>query len=109
LFFVVVVVVVDDVVFCCRFCCCCFIFVSITVVLEYVLTANLEYGKQDQQGKAAFNERYPHTTKQQGPAARNPGGNCCTDEPRNVTQKSVKIYLRLATVNNITYTCTVSY
>jgi hypothetical protein len=25
--------------------------------------------KQDQQGKAAFNERNPHTTKQQGPVA----------------------------------------
>jgi hypothetical protein len=33
-----------------------------------------EYDKQDQQGKAAFNERNPHTTQQQEPAARSSGG-----------------------------------
>jgi hypothetical protein len=30
--------------------------------------------KQDQQGKAAFNERNPHPTQQQEPVARSPGG-----------------------------------
>jgi hypothetical protein len=30
--------------------------------------------KQDQQGKAAFNERNLHMTQQQEPVARNPGG-----------------------------------
>jgi hypothetical protein len=34
----------------------------------------LEYDKQDQQGKAAFNERNPHMTQQQEPMARSPGG-----------------------------------
>jgi hypothetical protein len=29
-----------------------------------------KYDKQDQQGKAAFNERNPHTTQQQEPMAR---------------------------------------
>jgi hypothetical protein len=31
------------------------------------------YDKQDQQGKAAFNERNPHTTQQQKPEARSTG------------------------------------
>jgi hypothetical protein len=34
----------------------------------------IEYDKQDQQGKAAFNERNPHMTQQQEPMARSPGG-----------------------------------
>jgi hypothetical protein len=34
----------------------------------------LKYEKQDQQGKAAFNERNPHMTQQQEPMARSPGG-----------------------------------
>jgi hypothetical protein len=34
----------------------------------------LKYDKKDQQGKAAFNERNPHTTQQQEPVARSPGG-----------------------------------
>jgi hypothetical protein len=34
----------------------------------------MKYYKQDQQGKAAFNERNPHMTKQQEPMARSPGG-----------------------------------
>jgi hypothetical protein len=33
-----------------------------------------EYDKQDQQGKAAFNERNPHMTQQQEPMVRSPGG-----------------------------------
>jgi hypothetical protein len=33
-----------------------------------------KYEKQDQQGKAAFNERNPHMTQQQEPMARSPGG-----------------------------------
>jgi hypothetical protein len=40
---------------------------------QFLLTCQ-EYYKQDQQGKAAFNERNPHTTKQQEPAARSSGG-----------------------------------
>jgi hypothetical protein len=34
----------------------------------------IKYDKQDQQGKAAFNERNPHITQQQEPVARSPGG-----------------------------------
>jgi hypothetical protein len=34
----------------------------------------LVYDKQDQQRKAAFNERNPHMTQQQEPVARSPGG-----------------------------------
>jgi hypothetical protein len=34
----------------------------------------VKYDKQDQQGKAAFNERNPHMTQQQDPMARSPGG-----------------------------------
>jgi hypothetical protein len=34
----------------------------------------MEYDKQDQQGKAAFNERNSHMTQQQEPVARSPGG-----------------------------------
>jgi hypothetical protein len=33
----------------------------------------VKYDKQDQQGKAAFNERNPHMTQQQEPMARSPG------------------------------------
>jgi hypothetical protein len=33
-----------------------------------------KYEKQDQQGKAAFNERNPHMTQQQEPMARSSGG-----------------------------------
>jgi hypothetical protein len=33
-----------------------------------------KYDKQDQQGKAAFNERNPHTTHQQESVARSQGG-----------------------------------
>jgi hypothetical protein len=33
-----------------------------------------EYDKQDQQGKAALNECNPHTTQQQEPVVRSPGG-----------------------------------
>jgi hypothetical protein len=35
---------------------------------------NKIYNKQDQQEKAAFNERNPHKTRQQEPMARSPGG-----------------------------------
>jgi hypothetical protein len=34
----------------------------------------VKYDKQDQQQKAAFNERNAKTTQQQEPAARSPGG-----------------------------------
>jgi hypothetical protein len=34
----------------------------------------VRYDKQDQQEKAAFNERNPHTAQQQEPVARSPGG-----------------------------------
>jgi hypothetical protein len=33
----------------------------------------IKYDKQDQQGKAGFNARNPHTIKQQEPVARRPG------------------------------------
>jgi hypothetical protein len=33
-----------------------------------------EYDKQNQQGKAAFNERNPYMTQQQEPVKRSPGG-----------------------------------
>jgi hypothetical protein len=35
---------------------------------------HMKYDKQDQQGKAAFNERNPHMTQQQEPTASSPGG-----------------------------------
>jgi hypothetical protein len=34
----------------------------------------VKYDKQDQQGKAAFNERNPNMTQQQETMARSPGG-----------------------------------
>jgi hypothetical protein len=34
----------------------------------------IKYDKQDQQGKATFNERNPDMTQQQEPVARIPGG-----------------------------------
>jgi hypothetical protein len=37
-------------------------------------TTNKKYDKQDHQGQAVFNERSPHPTQQQKPAARSPGG-----------------------------------
>jgi hypothetical protein len=33
----------------------------------------MKYDKQDQQGKAAFNERNPNSNQQQEPVARSPG------------------------------------
>jgi hypothetical protein len=33
-----------------------------------------KYDKQDQQGRAAFNEHSPHPTQYQGSVARSPGG-----------------------------------
>jgi hypothetical protein len=53
---------------------------SVTVVKQNVQSytfyhgVNVNYDKQDQQGKAAFNERNPHMTQQQEPMARSPGG-----------------------------------
>jgi hypothetical protein len=38
--------------------------------IKWILTK--KYDKQDQQGKAAFNERNPHMTQQQEPMARSP-------------------------------------
>jgi hypothetical protein len=38
------------------------------------VTQNKKYDKQDQQGKVMFNELNPHTTQQQKPVARSPGG-----------------------------------
>jgi hypothetical protein len=37
------------------------------------INGNIIFDEQDQQGKAAFNERNPHTTQQQEPVARSPG------------------------------------
>jgi hypothetical protein len=42
--------------------------------LEKKCTNSIKYDKQDQQVKAAFNERNPLTTQQQEPLARSPGG-----------------------------------
>jgi hypothetical protein len=39
----------------------------------------LQYDKQDRQGNVAFNERSPHPTQQQAPAARSPGGQTCIE------------------------------
>jgi hypothetical protein len=41
---------------------------------QLILLSLIKYDKQDQQGKAAFNERNPHMTQQQEPAVRSPGG-----------------------------------
>jgi hypothetical protein len=38
----------------------------------YVAFYHVKYDKQDQQGKAAFNERNPHMTQQQELVARSP-------------------------------------
>jgi hypothetical protein len=46
----------------------------LTYRLIIVTICAKKYDKQDQQGKAAFNERNPHTTQQQEPVARSPGG-----------------------------------
>jgi hypothetical protein len=48
--------------------------IHLTELHNYVLHMVLKYDKQDQQGKAAFNERNPHMTQQQEPVARSPGG-----------------------------------
>jgi hypothetical protein len=40
----------------------------------HLLFNEIKYDKKDQQGKAAFNERNPQTTKQHLPVARSPGG-----------------------------------
>jgi hypothetical protein len=45
-----------------------------TVFHEQLFPIKLKYEKQDQQGKAAFNERNPHMTQQQEPMARSPCG-----------------------------------
>jgi hypothetical protein len=45
-----------------------------SLIQEHKLLSTIKYDKQDRQGKAAFNERSPHPTKQQAPAARSPGG-----------------------------------
>jgi hypothetical protein len=41
------------------------------------VNADIKYDKQDQQEKAAFNERNPHMIQQQEPAARSPDGPQC--------------------------------
>jgi hypothetical protein len=43
-------------------------------VTNFMQPQGSKYDKQDQQGKAAFNERNPHMTQQQEPMARSPGG-----------------------------------
>jgi hypothetical protein len=40
----------------------------------FLYSFTLKYDRQDRQGKAASNERSPHPTQQQAPAARSPGG-----------------------------------
>jgi hypothetical protein len=40
----------------------------------------MEYDKQDQQEKAAFNECNPRATQLQEPATRSPGGICLLNE-----------------------------
>jgi hypothetical protein len=48
--------------------------VTFKLIAVYLLsTIILKYDKQDQQGKAAFNECNPHATQQQEPVARSPG------------------------------------
>jgi hypothetical protein len=42
--------------------------------ISVTLTLEVKYDKQDQQGKAAFNELNPHMTQQQEPMAKSPGG-----------------------------------
>jgi hypothetical protein len=45
-----------------------------SILLRCTQMIKTKYDKQDQQGKAAFNERNPHMTQQQEPVARSPGG-----------------------------------
>jgi hypothetical protein len=47
---------------------------KMAVFIEKPPVTSSKYNKQDQQGKAAFNERNPHTTQQQEPVARSPDG-----------------------------------
>jgi hypothetical protein len=56
----------------------------------------LKYGKQDQQGKAAFNERNTHTIQQQEPAARSPGG------PKTKTGQGVRESTNRLITKNVT-------
>jgi hypothetical protein len=44
------------------------------VTVNFIATISSKYDKQDQQGKAAFKERNPHTTQQQEPVARSQDG-----------------------------------
>jgi hypothetical protein len=44
------------------------------LALKYTRIYSVKYDKQDQQGKAAFNERNPHMTQQQEPMAWSHGG-----------------------------------
>jgi hypothetical protein len=43
------------------------------LIFEKNTVTLIKYDKPDQQGKAAFNERKPHTTQQQVSVARSPG------------------------------------
>jgi hypothetical protein len=51
----------------------CFNHTKSTISLSVTSRVCLKYDKQDQQLKAAFKERNPHTIQQQKPVARNPG------------------------------------
>jgi hypothetical protein len=54
----------------------------------------VKYEKQDQQGKAAFNERNPHMTQQQEPMARSPGANNGKKYSKNPLGKKYLIMTR---------------
>jgi hypothetical protein len=52
----------------------------------YLNNNRLKYDKQDQVGKAAFNERNPHTIQQQEPVARSSG------EPQTKTGQGTSFF-----------------
>jgi hypothetical protein len=57
----------------------CCVGLSLGIFAFSILWKSVKYDKQDQQGKAAFNERNPHMTLQQEPMARSSGGKLSVD------------------------------
>jgi hypothetical protein len=55
----------------------------------------VKYDKQDQQGKAAFNERNPYMTQQQVPMARSPGGPSLSCRNKYFFKKQLHIHVIL--------------
>jgi hypothetical protein len=65
-----------------------------------------KYDKQDQQEKAAFNERNPHMIQQQEPVARSPGGILLKPVLRGM---HVNFHFPLLSVNRLNQTETATF